>query len=198
MGTVAGTFYPGQARVLSHEVARLLSHAGAQVHTAPQPPKALIVPHAGSVYPTRLEHSLEVQLPLLQTALNGFQIVPLVVGEATPAEVEEVLNSVTNARGIQTVAVTAGYVQDPGGLLRYTKSGGRRGLRFRNDVHAPGAKLALTSIKKEYRHAISIARWSPPCFCLDQRGLRQDQITPASATSAASGIRRGCGENGRT
>lgn len=74
------------------------------------------------VIPARLGHSPEVQLPFFQTALNVFQIVLLVVGDATPVEVEEVLNSVTNARGIQTVAVTAGYVQDPGGLLRYTKS----------------------------------------------------------------------------
>lgn len=38
------------------------------------------------------EHSLEVQLPFLQVALETFTLVPLVVGEATPAEVGEVLN----------------------------------------------------------------------------------------------------------
>jgi hypothetical protein len=37
------------------------------------------------------EHSLELQLPFLQRALGAFSIVPLVVGEASPAEVEEVL-----------------------------------------------------------------------------------------------------------
>jgi AmmeMemoRadiSam system protein B/AmmeMemoRadiSam system protein A len=38
------------------------------------------------------EHSLEVQLPFLQQALGpGFALVPLVVGDATPAEVAEVL-----------------------------------------------------------------------------------------------------------
>ena len=165
MAPVAGTFYPGRAEVLSHEIARLLAHAGAQVHTAPGPPKALIVPHAGYVYsgttaalayaqlaPWRdnvrrvillgpvhrvavrglalpgsthlstplgsvtvdqaaiallshlrqvtvnpaahaLEHSLEVQLPFLQTVLDEFQIVPLAVGDAKPFEVEEVLNT---------------------------------------------------------------------------------------------------------
>jgi len=38
-----------------------------------------------------LEHSLEVQLPFLQTVLDDFQLVPLAVGDATPAEVAEVL-----------------------------------------------------------------------------------------------------------
>lgn len=38
------------------------------------------------------EHSLEVQLPFLQAVLDDFKLVPLVVGNATPAEVAEVLN----------------------------------------------------------------------------------------------------------
>lgn len=37
------------------------------------------------------EHSLEVHLPFLQEVLGDFRLVPLVVGEATPAEVGEVL-----------------------------------------------------------------------------------------------------------
>ena len=38
-----------------------------------------------------LEHSLEVHLPFLQTVLSDFQLVPLVVGEATAEEVAQVL-----------------------------------------------------------------------------------------------------------
>lgn len=38
------------------------------------------------------EHSLEVQLPFLQTVLDKFKLVPLVVGDATPAEVATVLD----------------------------------------------------------------------------------------------------------
>ncbi len=38
-----------------------------------------------------LEHSLEVQLPFLQTVLDQFQIIPLVVGTATPPQIAEVL-----------------------------------------------------------------------------------------------------------
>jgi AmmeMemoRadiSam system protein B len=38
------------------------------------------------------EHSLEVQLPFLQVALDKFQIVPIVVGDATGAQVAEVID----------------------------------------------------------------------------------------------------------
>ena len=39
-----------------------------------------------------LEHSLEVQLPFLQTVLDDFKIVPFAVGDATAEEVEEVID----------------------------------------------------------------------------------------------------------
>ena len=39
----------------------------------------------------RLEHSLEVQLPFLQEALEDFKLVPLLVGEASPESVAEIL-----------------------------------------------------------------------------------------------------------
>jgi len=38
------------------------------------------------------EHSLEVHLPFLQTLLEDFQLIPLVVGDATAEEVAEVLD----------------------------------------------------------------------------------------------------------
>jgi hypothetical protein len=41
----------------------------------------------------RNEHSLEVHLPFLQIALGQFKLVPLVVGDATPVQVGEVLNT---------------------------------------------------------------------------------------------------------
>ena len=40
------------------------------------------------------EHSLEVQLPFLQQVLGDFTLLPLAVGDATPAEVAEVLDRV--------------------------------------------------------------------------------------------------------
>jgi AmmeMemoRadiSam system protein B len=41
-----------------------------------------------------MEHSLEVQLPFLQAVLDDFKLVPLAVGDATPAEVAQVLEAV--------------------------------------------------------------------------------------------------------
>lgn len=41
-----------------------------------------------------LEHSLEVQLPFLQSVLADFRLLPLAVGDATPEEVAEVLQRV--------------------------------------------------------------------------------------------------------
>lgn len=38
------------------------------------------------------EHALEVQLPFLQAVLDDFKLVPLVVGDASPEEVAEVLD----------------------------------------------------------------------------------------------------------
>jgi AmmeMemoRadiSam system protein B len=40
-----------------------------------------------------LEHSLEVQLPFLQSVLEEFTLLPLAVGDATPAEVAQVLDA---------------------------------------------------------------------------------------------------------
>jgi AmmeMemoRadiSam system protein B len=40
----------------------------------------------------RMEHSLEVHLPFLQRLLDEFALVPLAVGDASPAEVAEVLD----------------------------------------------------------------------------------------------------------
>ena len=41
-----------------------------------------------------LEHSLEVQLPFLQTILEEFTLLPLAVGDASPSEVAEVIERV--------------------------------------------------------------------------------------------------------
>ncbi|MBI5386921.1 MAG: AmmeMemoRadiSam system protein B [Verrucomicrobia bacterium] len=41
----------------------------------------------------RQEHSLEVQLPFLQTVLGEFELVPLVVGDASAEQVSEVLDA---------------------------------------------------------------------------------------------------------
>ena len=51
------------------------------------------------------EHALEVQLPFLQCVLNDFAIVPLVVGDAEPDDVAEVLESLWG--GAETILVVS-------------------------------------------------------------------------------------------
>ena len=62
----------------------------------------------------RLEHSLEVHLPFLQTVLDAFTLVPLAVGEATAAEVADVLDLVWG--GPETLVVVS---SDLSHYLRY-------------------------------------------------------------------------------
>ena len=49
------------------------------------------------------EHSIEVQLPFLQSVLDDFKLVPLAVGDATPEEVAEVLDALWG--GPETIIV---------------------------------------------------------------------------------------------
>jgi AmmeMemoRadiSam system protein B len=50
-----------------------------------------------------MEHSLEVHLPFLQSVLGDFSLIPIVVGDATPQEVGEVLDLLWD--GEQTLVV---------------------------------------------------------------------------------------------
>lgn len=57
-----------------------------------------------SSYPAHAqEHSLEVQLPFLQTVMDDFKLVPLAVGDASPSEVAEVLEALWG--GTETLIV---------------------------------------------------------------------------------------------
>ncbi len=49
------------------------------------------------------EHSLEVQLPFLQTVLDDFSLIPVVVGDASPEQVCEVMEAVWDEPGLLLV-----------------------------------------------------------------------------------------------
>jgi AmmeMemoRadiSam system protein B len=55
--------------------------------------------------PHAQEHSLEVELPFLQTVLQDFELVPIAAGDATPIEVAEVLDCVWG--GPETLVVVS-------------------------------------------------------------------------------------------
>lgn len=73
--------------------------AGARTRVASMPGVTVAdAPHA-------FEHSLEVQLPFLQTVLDDFALVPLAVGDATTAEVAAVLDALWG--GPETLVVVS-------------------------------------------------------------------------------------------
>jgi AmmeMemoRadiSam system protein B len=53
----------------------------------------------------RPEHSLEVQLPFLQSVLDDFELVPLVVGAASTSEVAEVIDALWS--GMETIVIVS-------------------------------------------------------------------------------------------
>ena len=186
---VAGSFYPADPQALRAVLGSHLASAPAAAPLA-QPPKLLVVPHAGYIYsgdvaalgfaplahwrgvitrvvllapahrvalrglaapsvdafetplgrvpldeyalaaleglrqviwadlPHAQEHALEVELPFLQMVLgSGFTLVPLVVGQASPAEVAEVLERVWG--GDETLIVVS---SDLSHYLPYTRA----------------------------------------------------------------------------
>jgi hypothetical protein len=66
---VAGLFYPGDAKVLAHDVQALLA-AVAQPEASAGAPKALIVPHAGYVYSGPIAASAYAQLRPLRGTIH--------------------------------------------------------------------------------------------------------------------------------
>ena len=62
--------------------------------------------------PHRREHAVEVEVPFLQMLLGEFTIVPLVTGDATPAEVAEVIESLWSERTLVVVSSDLSHYHD--------------------------------------------------------------------------------------
>lgn len=61
--------------------------------------------------PHALEHSLEVQLPFLQTVLARFDLVPLAVGECAPALVAGLIDALWDSRTLVVVSSDLSHYQ---------------------------------------------------------------------------------------
>jgi hypothetical protein len=82
---IRGLALPGHARFATPLGEVAIEPAGAQASL--RLPQVRLIPEAHA-----REHSLEVEIPFLQALLGGFVLVPLVVGDAAPEEVAEVLD----------------------------------------------------------------------------------------------------------
>jgi AmmeMemoRadiSam system protein B len=58
------------------------------------------------------EHSLEVELPFLQHALGHFQLIPLLVGDATPEQTASVIGAVSDTRTLLVVSTDLSHYLD--------------------------------------------------------------------------------------
>jgi MEMO1 family protein len=58
------------------------------------------------------EHSLEVELPFLQTVLGRFTLIPLLVGDASPQEVAGVIGAVMDERTLLVVSTDLSHYLD--------------------------------------------------------------------------------------
>ncbi|MFO8024601.1 AmmeMemoRadiSam system protein B [Thiohalophilus sp.] len=59
-----------------------------------------------------MEHSLEVQLPFLQSVLDDFVLVPLVVGDADPQEVSEIIDQFWDEQTLIVISSDLSHYHD--------------------------------------------------------------------------------------
>jgi AmmeMemoRadiSam system protein B len=71
---------------------------------------------AGSIViddkPHAPEHSLEVELPFLQTVLGDFKLIPLLVGDTSPQEIAAVIGTVMDGRTLLVVSTDLSHYLD--------------------------------------------------------------------------------------
>ena len=147
--------------------------------------------------PHALEHSLEVQLPFLQTVLgSGFSLLPLAVGDATPQQVDEVLERLWG--GDETLVVIS---SDLSHFLGYEQAQARdqatvqRILGFASDLHgdeACGAMPLNGALIAARRHGLQ-PRLLALCNSGDTAGDRQRVVGYGAITFEAAPAQAGAG-----
>jgi AmmeMemoRadiSam system protein B len=110
----------------------------------------------------RFEHSLEVHLPFLQAVLENFSVVPIVVGDATPKLVSEVIDTLWG--GPETLIVVSSdlshYLDYEAAMAadEFTRHAveGLDGSRIEHDM-ACGATAIIGLLMSAKRHALKVA-----------------------------------------
>lgn len=110
-----------------------------------------------------LEHSLEVQLPFLQTVLGDFSLVPLAVGRATAAEVAQVLERLWG--GDETLIVIS---SDLSHYLPYSEA-------QQSDAASAKQILALDA-RLDHQHACGATPVNGLLLAARRHGLQVHQI----------------------
>jgi MEMO1 family protein len=110
-----------------------------------------------------LEHSLEVQLPFLQTVLDEFKIVPFAVGDATAEEVAEVIDRLWG--GPETLIVVSSD------LSHYHPYAAARQI----DRGTAAAILALDS-SLDHEQACGATPINGFALCARRRGLKPELL----------------------
>jgi len=140
-----GAFWTPLGAVALQDTAALETAGHPALHVADEP-------HAW-------EHALEVQLPFLQATLEAFELVPLVVGDASPRDVAEVLDSLWG--GEETVVVVSSD------LSHYHE----HALASQIDSATVKSVLALEA-RLDHEQACGATAINAALLCARRRGLR--------------------------
>lgn len=123
----------------------------------------------------RLEHSLEVQLPFLQTVLDEFTLFPLVVGDTAPETVADVIDELWNETGTLFVVSS-----DLSHYLRYADA-------RRRDRATCNAIEQLESARISHADACGAAAVSGLLIVARRRGLNARTLDLRNSGDTAGG-----------
>jgi AmmeMemoRadiSam system protein B len=124
-----------------------------------------------------LEHSLEVHLPFLQSVLEGFALVPIVVGDASPSEMAKLFGQLWG--GDETLIVVS---SDLSHYLPYDSARGRDRDTARAIVH-----LEARLVGEE---ACGAAPINGLLRAASERGLRAEMVDLRNSGDTAGGLDR--------
>lgn len=129
-----------------------------------------------------LEHSIEVQIPFLQRVLPGVPIVPLAVGDASPEQVDAVIDAITRYPGEQSGSTVVLVSSDLSHYLPYEQA-------QQVDAVTLDAVRSLTLPVSHYQ-ACGAMPLNGLLHVARRRGLTADVLTACNSGDTAGDRRR--------